>query len=115
MYAYNIYNTRIHRYPYAHAHTCRILGLRQASLSDLDQVFSSHQDSVFSSVKAVCMGEIEITDLKGLSWLRSPFSYLPCTHPQSGPLEGQGFSTVFSPEQDLPGLPTEKGKPKQTR
>lgn len=89
----------VYTHTYTHTGFCSCV---KASQSDLEQVIF-HQVSVFSSVKVVCLEEMEISDLQGLSALRS---CLHCTHAEPHPLAGQGFSPSLSPQQDLPGLPT---------
>ena len=92
-----VYNNLIHTHTYVHTrlyecvciHThVHTLDSGAQSLSDLDQVPSPHQASVFSSVKVVNTGEILITDLKGPSakMLPCPTLTAPTT---AGPPEGQ--------------------------
>lgn len=94
------------------AHT-RFWASVKASLSDFDQAPSPK--TVFSCVKCKVYGRDSNKQPQTVSSTNAlPFPTLNAPNSQMGPLEGQHFSVSLSPEQDLRGLLTGRGKPEQT-
>lgn len=91
------------------AHT-RFWASVKASLSDFDHAPSPM--TVFSCVKCVRQRFEQPQTFSSTNALLFPTLSAP--NSQMGPLEGQHFSVSLSPEQDLRGLLTGRGKPEQT-
>ena len=129
---YDMYNTHAYTYTWIHmcirrcacvcarawvsrcVHAHQILGLSQNLLSDFKLLPPTKTQ--FSHLYRKCVWpRFQQVASKVFRHQHSSFSYPPCTHTQTGPLEDQCFPTSLSAEQDLRGLPTGKGKPEQTQ